>query len=112
MYYIESLFEKLTNSESILVTMSVSLCTRTVLCCLTIQVLNIKSLLPNVTHCNASVKVEDSVTSKETKKLSEFHQISKLWDSQPLVVKVTVKSDISIDYGPSATAQLVAASSN
>ena len=65
-----------------------------------------------VTHCNALVKVEYSVTSKETKKLSEFHQISKSWDSRPLAVKVTVKSDISIDYGPSATARLVAASSN
>ena len=37
---------------------------------------------------------------------------AKLWNFQPLVVKLTAKSDISIDYGPSATAQLVAASSN
>ena len=46
MYYIESLFEQLTNSESRLVTMSVSLHTQTVLRCLIIQVLNVKSLLP------------------------------------------------------------------
>ena len=44
MYYIKSLFEQLTNSESRLVTMSVSLHTQTVLHCLTIQVLNIKSV--------------------------------------------------------------------
>ena len=42
MYYIESLFGQLTNSESRLLTMSVSLCTQTGLRCLTIQVLNIK----------------------------------------------------------------------
>ena len=30
-----------------------------------------------------------------------------LWGFRPLAVKVTAKSDISIDYGPSVTAQLV-----
>ena len=33
-----------------------------------------------------------------------------LWGFRPLAVKVMAKSDISIDYGPSATARLVAAS--
>ena len=36
----------------------------------------------------------------------------KLWNFRPLAVKLTAKSDISIDYGPSATDRLVAASSN
>ena len=40
----------------------------------------------NVTDVMCEVKVEYSVTSKETKKLSEFHQISKLWDFRPLAV--------------------------
>ena len=42
-YYIEQLLVQLTNLESRLVTMSVSLHTQTVLRCLIIQVLNIKS---------------------------------------------------------------------
>ena len=46
MHHIEQLFRQLTNSESKLVTMSVSLCTQTGLHCLIIHVLNIKSLLP------------------------------------------------------------------
>ena len=42
----EWLFVQFTNSKRRLVTMSVSLCTRTGVCCLTIQVLKRKSLLP------------------------------------------------------------------
>ena len=45
-YHIEKLLIQLTNLESRLVTMSASLRTQTVLRCLIIQVLNIKSLLP------------------------------------------------------------------
>ena len=40
----------------------------------------------------------DSVTPKETKKLSEFHQISKLWDSQPLAAKPTAKYHIRVVF--------------
>ena len=34
----------------------------------------------------------------ETKKLSEFHQISKLWDSQPRVAKPTAKYHIRVVF--------------
>ena len=58
-------------------------------------------MLITVTDVTCEVKVEYSVTLKETKKLSEFHQISKLWDSPPLVVKVTAKYCVSFDFRPS-----------
>ena len=51
-----------------------------------------------VTDVTCEVKVEYSVTSKETKKLSEFHQISKLWDFQPLAAKPTAKYHIRVVF--------------
>ena len=44
------------------------------------------------------------------RKFTDIFIKAKLWDFRPLVVKVMAKSDISVDYGPSVTAQLVATS--
>ena len=46
----------------------------------------------------------------KNRKFTDIFIKAKLWDFRPLAVKVMAKSDISIDYGPSATARLVAAS--
>ena len=54
-----------------------------------------------VTHCNASVKVEDSISSAIVKDRDFIVQgsNSKLWGFQPLVVKVVAKYYISINNG-------------